>query len=107
MSRNPSPPENLEPEAKQYWRKVNKNWRLDGEDLEILKVACFALSRMYQAQKLVDRHGLIFKLGENIRQNPAIRIEKEARAQFLAAIKQLDLTDPEEKRPPGRPPERW
>jgi len=105
MDRIPKSPSGLRPEAKRYWKIVNDGWELDDDALEILRNACFALSREYEAKAIVDEAGLIYKCGDSLRQNPAFRIEKESREQFLRAVKQLDLEPAKEKRPPGRPPE--
>jgi P27 family predicted phage terminase small subunit len=106
MQRLPKAPSGLRPEAKRYWKIVNENWELDDDALEVLRAACFALSRQYEAQEVVDREGITYKIGQTLRQHPAIQIEIQARKQFLTAVKQLGL-DPEEqtKLPVGRPPE--
>jgi len=104
MNRIPNAPAGLRPEAKKYWQIVNKHWVLDDDALEVLRAACFALSRQYEAQEITNKEGITYKIGSTLRQNPAFRVEIESRKQFLIAVKQLGLDVNEEKRLPGRPP---
>jgi P27 family predicted phage terminase small subunit len=106
VERLPKAPSGLSPEGLRYWKIANKNWILDDDALEVLRNACFSLSRAYQAAEIVNKEGLVYKCGETIRQHPAIQIEIQARKAFLNAVKQLGLDPEEEKRLPGRPPER-
>ena len=93
------------PEAKRLWREIHAEFTLEADQLEILRTACDALARLYQARNILDREGLTFKTPSGqIRSHPANAIEKQSRVGFLQAIKQLGIDwDPIEKPNVGRP----
>jgi P27 family predicted phage terminase small subunit len=73
---------------------------LDAYDLSPAETAVLdkgleALDTADQAQAQVAEHGVLIqdRFGQLVR-NPAVGIAKDARAQFLAAVKQLGLADP-------------
>lgn len=60
--------------------------------LEILDRAVESFCRMKKAEKIIDRDGLTIKNRfDEIKEHPALNTERKARAQFLMAIKQLNL----------------
>lgn len=64
-------------------------------ELAVLDKGLEALDTCEKAQEQVDNHGVLIedRFGQLVR-NPAVGIAKDARAQFLAAMKQLGLADP-------------
>ena len=64
----------------------------DRGGLEILDRAIESFCRMRAAEELIDREGLtvLNRFGEK-KEHPALNTERKARAQFLLAIKQLNL----------------
>ena len=64
----------------------------DRGGLEILDRAIESFCRMKAAEKIIDKEGLtvLNRFGE-VREHPALSTERKARAQFLLAIKQLNL----------------
>ena len=64
----------------------------DRGGLEILDRAIESFCRMKQAEAILDKEGLTFlnHFGE-VKEHPAVNMERKARAQFLLAIKQLNL----------------
>jgi len=93
------------PEAKRLWREIHTQFALEADELELLRTACDALARLYQARDQLDREGLTFKTATGqIRKHPANEIEKNARAGFISSLKALNFEwDPTEKRNVGRP----
>lgn len=64
----------------------------DRGGLEILDRAIESFCRMRAAEELIDVEGLtvVNRFGEK-KEHPALNTERKARAQFLLAIKQLNL----------------
>ena len=64
----------------------------DRGGLEILDRAIESYCRMKEAEAIIDRDGLTFQnhFGE-VKEHPSLNTERKARAQFLLAIKQLNL----------------
>jgi hypothetical protein len=73
----------------------------DAARLSILLRGAECLDRLRQAQDAITEHGLLI----DGKANPALRVEKEARDGFYAAMRQLKLGEP--KRGPGRPPQHF
>jgi len=64
----------------------------DRGGLEILDRAIESYCRMREAEKIIDRDGLTVKNRfSEVKEHPALNTERKARAQFLLAIKQLNL----------------
>ena len=64
----------------------------DQAGLEILDRAVESFCRMRQAESIIDDEGLTVRNRFNeIKEHPALNTERKARAQFLLAIKQLNL----------------
>jgi len=93
------------PEAKRLWREIHAKFTLEADQCEVLRTACDALARLYQARDVLNNEGLTFQSPSGqIRSHPANAIEKQSRVGFLQAIKQLGIDwDPNEKRNVGRP----
>lgn len=64
----------------------------DRGGLEILDRAIESFCRMREAEAIIDEEGLtiVNRFGEQ-KEHPALNTERKARAQFLLAIKQLNL----------------
>jgi hypothetical protein len=61
----------------------------------LLIVALEALDRLSEAQEIIGREGTIYETSGGLKRiHPACRLERESRAQFLAAWKQLGLGNP-------------
>jgi P27 family predicted phage terminase small subunit len=88
------PPDHLSDAAKALWREiVPKRGKSPGR-LALLAVALEAKDRADEARELVKTEGMISqKEGSKMAHvHPALRIEKDARAQFLSAWNQLSLS---------------
>lgn len=98
-------PSSLTVEAKKIWLSICKeNMGADTYFYTVLRVALEAFGRLQEARALVDLEGATLKNPAGyVREHPALKIEKEARAGFLAAIRMLNL-DQEQLGDIGRPP---
>lgn len=101
------PPKHLDTVGRAYWRAVLRSYALEEHHIAILVTACEALDRAAQAREVIQKVGILIapKSGGMVRQNPAIRVEKDAQLVFLRAQKELGL-DLEPAGPVGRPPGR-
>lgn len=106
--RTPPCPSGLTAEAKRLWRDFHHEYDLtDRHALTVLATALEAFDRMRSAQSAIAADGLVTRdrFGQ-AKTHPAATVERDARAQWLAALKSLGL-DLEPDRPgpgPGRPP---
>ena len=95
-------------EARRLKKKIVEEYDIDdAAGLRILETACEAFDRMRQAQKVIQADGMTVKDRWNqIKAHPLCSVERDARAQFLAALKALNL-DVEPVKGIGRPPGRY
>lgn len=94
------PPARLSAEARNFWTDVIRDYDIsDAAGLRLLLTACQSLDRMRQAQKLVDKHGILVRdrFGQ-LQRSPAVTVERDARAAMLAALRALNL----DVAPPGK-----
>ena len=86
-------PSDLSNEAKKIWNKICREY--DGLDTyfhTILKVCLESYDRLQQARRVIDEEGPMLKTPTGFaRENPMLKIEKEARSGFLQAAKMLNL----------------
>ena len=105
MKKPASTPKNLSNEAKSIWRRLVAGYGLDDEGgVEILRTACEAFDRMRGAQAQIEREGATFvdRFGQ-CKAHPLLSVERDARSQYLAGLKALNLDlEPLHERP-GRP----
>ena len=96
-----APPEHLSPAAKRLWRSVHEQYQIDdAPGLALLQALCEARDRCDQAREqiLVDGAVVTDRFGQR-KVHPAVLIERDARAQVIAAIRALRLApDVEERR---------
>ncbi len=90
----PSPPDHLSETTKQLWRSIVPRRALSPERLALLRTALEALDRADQAREALLQEGLVFTTAKTGTKhvNPIVRIEKDARQQFLHAWSQLRLS---------------
>ena len=76
----------------------------DAGGLSILKAGICAYSRAEAARKRIDKDGLMIPGKDNTMiKHPLLSVERDSRAQWLAALRQLNLdVEPQQPRP-GRP----
>jgi P27 family predicted phage terminase small subunit len=105
----PAPaPEHLSPAMRKWWTTVTHTFVLEHHHLLLLEAACDAWDRTVQARETLRREGLSVPTGTGgTKKNPAVDIERDARAQFITALRTLDLdvetpkTDKLQWRPPA------
>ncbi|MFC1481832.1 phage terminase small subunit P27 family [Candidatus Neomarinimicrobiota bacterium] len=100
-----SAPDYLSKEARQWWDRIALEYDISDEaGLLLLQTALEAFDRMRAAQKAINEDGEVIKdRFEQIKAHPMLTVERDSRAQMLAALKALNL-DLEPLRPgPGRP----
>ena len=104
----PAPaPEHLSPAMRAWWKTVVTTFVLEPHHLLLLENAADAWDRTVQARKAVQREGLSVPTGSGgTKKNPAVDIERDARAQFITALRTLDLdvTLPPQDKHSWRPP---
>jgi P27 family predicted phage terminase small subunit len=87
------PPKRLSAEARKSWQKIVDEYQIvDDTGLIILTTAFEAFDRMRIAQEQIKLEGMtsIDRFGR-MKAHPLLTVERDARAQFLAALKQLNL----------------
>ena len=102
------PPGHLSPEAKRLWNTLTAEYAIrDCGGLAILKSGLEARDRAEGCRLRIDEEGLTIedRFG-TAKPHPLLAAERDARGQWLAAVKQLCLDlEPLHDRP-GRPPGR-
>jgi P27 family predicted phage terminase small subunit len=99
------PPKRLSAEARKSWQKVVDEYQIvDDTGLIILSTAFEAFDRMRVAQDQIKREGMTStdRFGQT-KAHPLLTVERDARSQFLAALKQLNLDIEPLADRPGRP----
>ncbi len=92
-ARRPNRQRQLSAEARRLWRSMSRDYDInDPGGLAILQAGLEAFDRMRQAQADIRRDGATFKdrFGQ-LRGHPSITVERDSRAAWLAALKQLNL----------------
>ena len=97
-------PAGLSSAAVAWWNALQREFDLGAADARfLLEAALRAHDRMQAAGKLVEQYGIACPdQNGNLRANPAVAAERDARASMLAAFKQLGL-DVVPPQPVGRP----
>ena len=92
-SRPASPPKGLSTEARGIWRRLVTNYGIqDRAGLAVLRVGLEAHDRMRQAQQQVATDGASARdRWGQVKAHPLLSVERDARAQFLAAVKALNF----------------
>ena len=105
MKNQISTPKHLSKEAKQIWRRLVDEYGInDAGGTEILRTGLEAFDRAQAARASIDKTGLLIKdrFGA-IKPHPLIACERDARAAYLSALKQLQLDVEPLRDRPGRP----
>jgi P27 family predicted phage terminase small subunit len=98
-------PSHLSKEAKQIWHKLVVEYGIDDAGgLEILRAGLEAFDRAQKARQSIDKIGLLVKdRFAAVKPHPLIACERDARAAYLQALKQLNM-DLEPLKDIGRQP---
>jgi phage terminase small subunit len=86
------PPSSLSPAAASWWRSTVEQYELDPHHLRLLSEAAWSWDRCQQARAVVDRDGMTYtdRFGQP-KPRPEVAIERDARAAYLRAMRELDL----------------
>ncbi len=99
-------PVQLPAEERKLWKQILNEYPIDDRPGElVLQTGLEAHARMRQCRELIEAQGMttVDRFGQ-LRAHPLLSAERDARAQFLMAFRQLDLR-PEDYEPAknGRP----
>lgn len=104
----PKPPKALSIEARRWWNRLQAEYELGDEAARfLLETALTAFDRMRQAQQAIAEDGMTVrdKFGQ-LKINPAVNAERDARSGMLMAFKSLCLDVEPLRDGVGRPPGR-
>ena len=105
MKKSSSTPKNLSSEAKALWRSLVAEYGIDDAGgRAILQAGLEAFNRMRDAQAQIKHDGIttVDRFGQ-VKAHPLLAAERDARAAFLHALRNLNLDlEPLHDRP-GRP----
>ncbi len=92
MTSRPRAPGHLSTPARRLFTEVNTAFVLEPHDLAILTKSLEAHDRAAEARRIIDKEGLVIqsRFGE-AKAHPAVAIERDSRAAFLAGFRQLHL----------------
>jgi hypothetical protein len=95
-------PAHLGAEGREFYSDMVEEFGIvDASGIALLTRAAECLDRIKQAQNAIRKHGAVMVVNDKLVANPAVRIEKEGRDGFYAAIRLLHLEIPKAV---GRPP---
>jgi phage terminase small subunit len=85
-------PEHLQPETRQWWSSVTKEWTLDEHHIRLLTLAGEAWDRCCQARLVLAEKGLTYddRFGQPATR-PEVAIERDSRTAFARLVRELDL----------------
>ena len=100
------PPKDLSKLAKDWWRRLHDEFDLEDECAAfLLETALRAFDRANQAAALIEKHGVCVEdRYKQLKPNPAVAAERDARSAMLQAFKALNLDVVPPRDRPGRPP---
>ena len=100
----PPPPAHLSEATKAWWVEITGEFILKSHHCRILECACDAWDRMTQARAILAAEGLSISTSDDgLKLHPAFVAERDSRAAFLKAVRELDLDSepkPSDRRPP-------
>ena len=99
----PEPPAHLSEESAAWWRAVCSDFDLEPHQLCLLRAACESWDRAQQAREQVSERGLTFEAANgDLKTNPCVAIERDARRLFTQILRELDLdgSPVPDRRPP-------
>ena len=105
MPKSPVAPKTLSAEARSWWRKLSREYEISDEGGKLLLLMSLeAFDRLRGAQRAIKRDGAsIQDRWGQVKQHPLLTTERDARAQMLMALKQLNLDVEPLRDRPGRP----
>ena len=100
------PPSHLGKDGKQIWGQLVSEFGIaDAGGLLLVTTVAECKDRLTDAQALIKQHGaVIVTPSGNLRPNPALKVEVDARNGLLAALRMLNLDLEPLRDQLGRPP---
>jgi P27 family predicted phage terminase small subunit len=100
----PPPPAHLSEATKAWWIEITSEFILKSHHCKVLECAADAWDRMVEAPEILRKEGLAVSTSDDgLKLHPAFLAERDSRAAFLRAVRELDLDSeprPADKRPP-------
>jgi P27 family predicted phage terminase small subunit len=90
-ARVPRAPSHLSEESRVLWRRVVKEYAFEPHHLKLFEAACGSWDRVLQSREAIEEHGLLIEGRYGLRANPAVAMERQAKAAFLSSMRDLDL----------------
>lgn len=106
MKKSTQPPEHLTRAAKDWFLLIQREYAIeDSGGVSILTAATEAWDRCTSAREAIEKDGgpVIKDRFDQLKPHPACAIERDSRAQFISAIKSLNLDIEPLRAGPGRP----
>lgn len=103
--RNSAPPRGLSAEARKLWKDILREYSItDPAGLSILRAGLESFDRASTAKRLLDVEGAVVRdrWGQS-KVHPAAGVDRDSRAAWLSALKQLNLDLEPLRDGPGRP----
>ena len=99
-------PRHLSPEGAAFYRRVAAEYGIsDAGGLALLTAAAEVLDRAASCRVAIEKDGLTtVGVKRRVVPHPLLRVEHAARAQMIAALRQLNLDMAPARDGPGRPP---
>lgn len=99
-------PTHLSKDGKNWYKKIATEYAIDDDaGLLLLQTAMEAFDRMKAAARRIDKDGeAVMDRFNQVKPHPLLPAERDARAQMLSALKQLNLDIEPLRDAPGRPP---
>ncbi len=100
-------PGHLKATGRAFWKRLHREYAIeDSAGLALLQTAAECADRIAEARAIIDAEGAVVRdRYGSPKAHPAHTVEKDARNQMLAAIKQLNVDLEPLADAPGRPPE--
>ena len=88
-----TPPDHLSAEAQHWWRRLVAEYELQDDAANLLlQTALEAFDRMRGCQAAIEQEGATLRDRFNqVKSHPLLSVERDSRAQMLAALKALNL----------------
>lgn len=94
LTKNPPRRDSLSPKARAWLAALSAGWVFDPRETEVLRAAAEAWDRYHQAKAQIDKDGptVADRFGQ-LRVHPAHVVERDSRAAFLQALRQLEFVE--------------
>jgi hypothetical protein len=100
----PQPPRSLGDQGLSLWNRITSEYRIeDCGGIELLAQACQALDRAETLRSEIERDGEVLRLGDTVKDHPALKHELANRAFVVRTLVRLGLNFEPAKPSVGRP----